>query len=60
MPELPEVETVKNKLKQLVLNKQIVKVNVLYPKIIEYPDVSKFKKQLEKQTIKDIKRRGTW
>ena len=34
MPELPEVETVKNKLKKLVLNKQIKKVNILYPKII--------------------------
>ena len=60
MPELPEVETVKNKLKQLVLDKRIVNVNVLYPKIIEYPEVYKFKKQLEKQIIKDIKRRGKW
>ena len=27
MPELPEVETVKNSLKELVLNKKIIDVN---------------------------------
>lgn len=60
MPELPEVETVKNKLKELVLNKKIKKVNVLYPKIIEYPNIDTFKKQLENETINDIQRRGKW
>ena len=35
MPELPEVETVKNKLKKLVLNKKIVAVNIRYNNIIE-------------------------
>lgn len=60
MPELPEVETVKNKLKKLVLNKQIKKVNILYPKIIEYPSVQEFQKELENERINDIKRRGKW
>ena len=60
MPELPEVETVKNTLKRLVLNKKIVNVNVMYSKIIEYPDINKFKEELINQTIKDIKRRGKW
>ena len=60
MPELPEVETVKNKLKELVLNKKIKKVNVLYPSIIEYPNVETFKKELKDETINDIKRRGKW
>lgn len=60
MPELPEVETVKNSLKKLVLNKTIVNMNVRYNNIIEYPSVDKFKKKLINQTIKDIFRRGKW
>lgn len=60
MPELPEVETVKNKLKSLVLNKKIIDVNVLYSNIIEYPNVIDFKNKIKGQTINDIKRRGKW
>ena len=60
MPELPEVETVKNSLKKLVLNKKIVNVNVRYNNIIEYPNVEIFKKEIINQTIKDISRRGKW
>jgi len=60
MPELPEVETVKNTLKKLVLNKKIVDVNIRYNNIIEYPSVDEFKEQIINQTINDIKRRGKW
>ena len=60
MPELPEVETVKNNLKKLVLNKKIIDVNIKYEKIIEYPDVKTFKKEIMNETINDIKRRGKW
>lgn len=60
MPELPEVETVKNTLKNLVLNKKITGVNILYPNIIEYPNIEQFKNNLINQTIIDIKRRGKW
>ena len=60
MPELPEVETVKNSLKGKVLNKQIIGVDILYPKLIEYPIVSLFKEKIINQTIIDIKRRGKW
>jgi formamidopyrimidine-DNA glycosylase len=60
MPELPEVETVKNKLKNLVLNKKIIDVNVRYANIISYPKVEEFKQNLINQTIIDIKRRGKW
>ena len=58
MPELPEVETVKNTLKRLVLNKRIVNVNIMYPNMIEYPDIETFKNNSLNQTINDIKRRG--
>ena len=60
MPELPEVETVKNTLKRLVLNKKILKVDVRHENIIAYPSVEEFKKQIRNQTIHDIKRRGKW
>ena len=60
MPELPEVETVKETLKKLVINKKITNVNVNYNNIIEYPAVNQFKKEVINQIIIDIKRRGKW
>jgi len=60
MPELPEVETVRLKLKTIVLNKKIVDVNILYGNIIEFPSSDEFKKQIINQTINDIKRLGKW
>lgn len=60
MPELPEVETVKETLKRKILNKKIINVEVMYSKIIEYPSKEQFKKELINQTIIDIKRKGKW
>ena len=57
MPELPEVETVKNTLKRQILGKKIISVDVLY-NIIDKPDVNQFRKLVKNQTIMDIKRRG--
>lgn len=59
MPELPEVETVKNTLKKSLINKKIVDVDIYY-NLIEYPKMDVFKKQVLNQTINDIKRRGKW
>src|SRR5699024_2208932 len=58
MPELPEVETIRQTLKQLVINKTISYVEVYWPNIIKHPDVETFKQLLENQAITDIKRRG--
>jgi formamidopyrimidine-DNA glycosylase len=60
MPELPEVETVRNTLKPLLVGHTIKSVNVIYDNIIEYPGVKEFKETLINKTIKDIKRRGKW
>ena len=60
MPELPEVETVKETLKRKVLNKTITDVIVRYDGIIESPSVINFTNKLKGQTIKDIKRLGKW
>ncbi|MBQ4634195.1 MAG: DNA-formamidopyrimidine glycosylase [Bacilli bacterium] len=60
MPELPEVETVKEVLKTKILGKKIKNVNIFYNKIIEYPLNDEFIISLTNQTINDIKRRGKW
>ena len=60
MPELPEVETVKEVLKTKVLGKKNKNVNIYYSKIVEYPTNDEFIKSLIGETINDIKRRGKW
>ena len=60
MPELPEVETVKETLKKQVLNRIITNVNIYYENVIEYPTSSEFKEKIINQKINDIKRRGKW
>ena len=60
MPELPEVETVKEVLKKRILNKTIKKVNVYYEGMIVEPSIEEFKNKIKNQTIVDIKRRGKW
>ena len=59
MPELPEVETIKNTLKRLVINKTIQDVAVYWPNIVKFPDdVEEFKHILAGQMIHDITRKG--
>ncbi|MGM8213807.1 DNA-formamidopyrimidine glycosylase [Virgibacillus sp. W0430] len=59
MPELPEVETIRNTLKQLVLGKTIHKVSVYWPNIIKQPDdIIHFQQLLNGQTIQTIERKG--
>lgn len=59
MPEIAEVETVRNTLKKRILNKPIKSVNVRYPKMIE-SNLEEFKKILVGRSFLDIKRRGKW
>lgn len=60
MPELPEVETVKNQLKLKLIGRKITKVNILYDGTIEYPTTSLFKKSIVNEQILNINRRGKW
>ena len=60
MPELPEVETVKNTLKKQVLHKKIISASIHWDNIIAFPEINKFKKQIKNQHINDILRRGKW
>ncbi len=59
MPELPEVETVKRTLEELIVGKRITNVLVKWPKIIKKPDdVEAFKMKVIGQTFKGVRRRG--
>ena len=60
MPELPEVETVKNILNNKVKGLIIKDVKLHYPKIVEYPTSDVFIKKIVNQKIKEIKRHGKW
>ena len=57
MPELPEVETVKEKLKKELLHKRINDIKILYNGIIA-TDLNSFKKNIVGEEIVDITRRG--
>lgn len=60
MPELPEVETVKNCLNKDIVNKTISSVDVYYGKIIKNIDVDEFKKVLVNQTFLNVYRKGKY
>lgn len=59
MPELPEVETVRRGLTQLVQGASIKSIDVLYPKMINV-DTKSFQDALTNQTIDRIDRRGKY
>lgn len=59
MPELPEVETVTRTLTELVQGKQIERVEVFLPRIIQRPiDIAQFCDALIGETIQAVQRRG--
>ena len=57
MPELPEVETVKNTLKKQILGKKVKSVKILYDGIID-TNKDEFKKNIIGQSFINIERRG--
>lgn len=58
MPELPEVETIVNDLKKILLKRRIVDVWSDTKKLIKQPDFEIFKKQVRELEIINIRRRG--
>ena len=60
MPELPEVETVKNTLKPRLIGKKITDIKIYHNNIIEYPSVEEFSKKIINQKINNISRYGKW
>ena len=57
MPELPEVETVKNILEPLIVNKTIEHVDVFYDRLVQ-SDLNEFKEKLKGKTFLSLSRYG--
>ncbi len=60
MPELPEVETVKETLKHDVIGKMIEDIYIYHNNVIEYPSVEEFIEKIKNENIVNIHRRGKW
>ena len=60
MPELPEVETVKNELLPHVIDRRIVGVTLIWEGIVKEPSVEEFRSRIIGQEITDITRRGKY
>lgn len=59
MPELPEVETIRRTLNELIIGKTIEQVHVRLPRIIIRPDdIEQFSLMLQGQTFRHVYRRG--
>ena len=60
MPELPEVETVKNELSPYIIGRCVTGVTLLWEGIVKEPSAEEFRSRLIGQTITDIARRGKY
>ncbi len=60
MPELPEVETIKNELSPHLIGHTITAVTLFDNKIVRQPSVEEFSSRLIGQKISGIKRRGKY
>jgi formamidopyrimidine-DNA glycosylase len=60
MPELPEVETIKNELLPYVVGRTIQSVDISWDKMVKYPSVSEFRDCIIGEKIIDITRRGKY
>ena len=60
MPELPEVETIKNELSPRVIGLRFSEVTILDSKPIKRPVVEEFPRKLTGQTITGLERRGKY
>lgn len=60
MPELPEIETVKNVIEPQIKGLKIKRVTINRPEIIERPAAENFSEQITGQTITEMSRRGNY
>jgi formamidopyrimidine-DNA glycosylase len=60
VPELPEVETVKNELAPCIIGRKITDVVLLWPGIVKEPSPEEFRTRLIGQEITGITRRGKY
>ena len=60
MPELPEVETIKNDLYPEVTGRRFTGVSIFAPRMVLQPPVDELRQRLTGQTVKDLVRRGKY
>jgi formamidopyrimidine-DNA glycosylase len=60
MPELPEVETIKNELLPYVLGRKIEGADIYWDKMVKQPLVEEFSKRIIGQKITGLSRRGKY
>ncbi|MBI3040183.1 MAG: DNA-formamidopyrimidine glycosylase [Chloroflexi bacterium] len=60
MPELPEVETVKNELSPYIIGRRIMGVTLVWEGIVKQPSVEEFRSRIIGQEITGIERRGKY
>ncbi len=58
MPELPEVETIKNDLRPLLVGRTIVGVQVGWERSVDRPSLEEFRDQIVGRRIENVARRG--
>ncbi len=60
MPELPEVETIKNELSPFVLGRTIKGVDIFWNKMVRQPSLAEFKRRIVGKKITGLFRRGKY
>ena len=60
MPELPEVETIKNELSPYIVGRQFTGVTVCDAKLVRQPPVEEFRQKLLGQKVHSLERRGKY
>jgi formamidopyrimidine-DNA glycosylase len=60
MPELPEVETIKNELLPYVLGRTIKSVDIFWDKMVRQPSVKEFRARITGEKIINLTRRGKY
>jgi len=60
MPELPEVETIRRSIEPHILNRKIIRVEVLEPRLRELIEADRFEKWAANQAVVEVKRRGKY
>lgn len=60
MPELPEVETIKNALAPIIVGQSVVDVELFWQKALSKPSPDEFRRELIGQTLEGIRRRGKY
>jgi len=60
MPELPEVETIRNELLPYLIGHPVTGVTLLWEGIVRQPSAEEFRSRLTGQRITDVKRRGKY